>query len=274
MSNPAVIKLQSGRVSSNKVWLDDNFGESIHIHIDDYRVDLTVDEFRQLYNDLCVALTKMINVKGFDVSQIDPVYISVMLWPRLSHLKKISYDKVKLESLYAPYHSHIYRLKDSIGYKSLERGQTIKEKRRVSQLIGQTETQRMESILMSIKEKGYPSDKHYIIVYGNDNIIRDGQHRASCLYYLYGNIEVPIIRLFFDNYNSPNLKNLFIYNTISYIKSYIKNIIKTIRNFLKLIIEKPNETCRLTIKKITHFMRAYMGHSEYEEDLKALFLSK
>ena len=33
MSNAAVIKLQKKQIGAHHVWLDDNFGEAIHVHI-------------------------------------------------------------------------------------------------------------------------------------------------------------------------------------------------------------------------------------------------
>ena len=204
MSNPAVIKLQSGTVSGSSVWLDDNFGESIHIHIDNYRVDLTVTEFGQLYTDLCRTLNTLIDVDGFDISKIDPVYLSLWLWPYLPDLTAVSFDNVHLEDMYTSVHSVLVPLKDSLSVKYL-RGISNENNSidRPSNLMGQDDNERTDTILESIKNNGYPYDGNYIIMYGNDNIIQDGQHRASCLYYLYGNIEVPVMRLHFRNYKPP-----------------------------------------------------------------------
>ncbi len=272
MSNPAVIKLQSGRIGKSKIWLDDNFGESIHIHIDDNRVDLTVEEFRQLYDDLCVSLTKLVDVDGFDVSQIDPVFLSVMLWPYLPHLTGYSIETVNLGELYAPYHSYIYRLKNSKGYKALKTGIEIKEKRRNSQLLNQTESQRMNDILKSIKENGYPHKCHYIVVYGNDNIIRDGQHRASCLYYLYGNIDVPILRLKFDNYKSPDISNLCWYNMMTFVKKRMVWSISFVVKFKMLTYS----VVRFFLKRFKFAKGIVPGKLslEMDETMKAMFLSK
>ena len=267
MSNPAVIKLQSGHVGKSKVWLDDNYGEAIHIHIDDYRVDLSVKEFKQINDDLFLALTNLIDVEGFDASQIDPVFMSVMLWSKLPHLTRVSYDRVMLEDLYAPYHSSIFRLKDSVGYRAIKSGQAIVEKRRKSQLIGQTEAQRMDSIMESLKKNGYPEDNHYIIVYGDDNIIRDGQHRASCLYYLYGNIEIPILRLYFDNYKSPDLSNLFIHNT----RCLIRKKLSIIHPHLKGLIKIPFTIGRFIRKRMCMIKMPFTDPGQFETDVERLF---
>ena len=55
MSNAAVITLQKIKIGLHRVWLDDNFGEAIHVHVDDFRADLSNQEFAQMYSDLCDA---------------------------------------------------------------------------------------------------------------------------------------------------------------------------------------------------------------------------
>ncbi|MBR4720597.1 MAG: hypothetical protein IK057_02415 [Clostridia bacterium] len=205
MSNPAVIKLQSGKIGKSKVWLDDNFGESVHIHIDDMRIDLTTNEFKKLYTDLCDTLNALVDVEGCDIHDIDPVYLQVLLWRYLPKLVGVSIDKVKLGDMLAPRGEKIHRLPESDGVKALEGLSNENEGYRKSHHIGQTDGERMQDSLDSIKANGYPFNNQYIIMYGDDNIIRDGQHRASCLYHLYGNIEVPVMRLKIKGYKSPNI---------------------------------------------------------------------
>ena len=51
MSNPAVITLASlnGRNNTFKRFqIEDNIGESIHLHVDNMRIDLSVNEFFEL----------------------------------------------------------------------------------------------------------------------------------------------------------------------------------------------------------------------------------
>ena len=53
MSNPGVINLfsifkKTGII--NRFQVEDNIGESIHIHINNFRIDLTIDEFYKLVN--------------------------------------------------------------------------------------------------------------------------------------------------------------------------------------------------------------------------------
>ena len=268
MSNPAVIKLQSGKIGQSKFWMDDNFGESIHIHIDDFRVDLSVNEFKQLYEDTCIALTRLIDIDNFDVRKMDPVFLSVMLWPKLSKLERVSFDKVKLGDLMAPYHSRIYKLSESVGVRSLQGLSNEGDGYRKSHHIGQTEAMRMNSIMNSLKENGYPYNDNYIVLYGDDNIIRDGQHRASCLYVLYGDIEIPVLRLHLIDYKSPRFNRFNNTIIMLFYKSQRENLISHGKKALVLA------------KKIRKILLRYKPSFKIKKkdtinpDLERLFASK
>lgn len=238
MSNPAVIKLAMGKVGNSKVWLDDNYGESIHLHIDDYRVDLSVQEFSTLYSDICEIINSLVNVEGLDVRDIDPVYLSLFLWKDLSKIESAKIDYVWLEDMLAPNNSdhRIYKLSESVGVRALQGNPKISEGYRKSHHLFQSEKERMSIILDSIRTNGYPYKGQYIIVYGEDNIIRDGQHRASCLYYLNGNQKVPVLRLGIKNYKSPRIHgfyNSFVFVKFRAVKSFIKKISVLLRRVVK-----------------------------------------
>ena len=225
MSNPAVIKLAQGNVGKSKVWLDDNFGESIHLHIDDYRVDLTVEEFSTLYSDVCDILNNLVNVENLDFRNIDPVFLSLYLWERIPSIVSANIDYIFLEELMAPHNSSnkIYKLSESVGVRALKGDTKESYDYRESHHISQTERERMSSVLQSIKLNGYPYKNQYVIVFGDDNIIRDGQHRASCLYFLNGNIQIPVLRIGFKDYKSPNIHkyyNSFVFRKFRLLHSY------------------------------------------------------
>jgi hypothetical protein len=208
MSNPGVVKLRRGIVGNRKVWLDDNFGESIHIHIDDFRMDLTTEEFHLLHDDLCSTINEMLQIDNFDISTIDPVYLSLWFWPVLPRISRVVIDTIKLDDIICRHRgtNKVTRLSQSVGVHALQGLSDDNEKyARLSALhIGQTEKERLLSALESIKKNGYPYQGQYIILHCDDNYIRDGQHRASCLYHLYGNIEVPVMRVYWEGYVPVN----------------------------------------------------------------------
>lgn len=204
MSNPAVTKLVHSRIDNMSFWMDDNIGESIHIHLGNFRLDLSISELYELASELTDSITNLINIPGFDCRDYDPVFISRMLAPHLCKLKEVKKDVVNVGDLIVAYDTKYGLTK----YVNISKGRAIKalngdpsenNDNRSSHHVGQSSEQRLQSMLESVKQQGYPFDNHFIVTYGDQMLIRDGQHRASCIYYLYGNIEIPIVRLFFED---------------------------------------------------------------------------
>ena len=189
------------------MWMDDNFGESIHLHIDDIRADLSCAEFSNLCNDLNIAIDRLVQTDGFHCADYDPVFFDTLLCDRILTLKEVRKDTVKLSQLLAPGVKGIVPLPESRCVRALK-GDTKENDTsvRVSALAGQSNQERLDSMLSSIRDNGYPFHGNYIVLYGDDNIIRDGQHRAACLYYLHGDISVPVIRMYFRDYSAENVK--------------------------------------------------------------------
>jgi hypothetical protein len=232
MSNPGVIKLAKKSVGKSRVWLDDNIGESIHIHIDDWRLDLTVEEFERLNDDLLEALELLYPTEGLNLKTINLVYLSLFLAERLPDLTKAKIDYVFLNEILAPKSFlRIFRktipLNKSRIYQVLCGKAKENDKYKISNHINQTSSERLNLILNSIKEKGYPYNNEYIILYNDEMLVWDGQHRAACLLFLYGNIEVPVLRLYFNKNNKqPVLTNLLSLTGKIYHKVNVRSILK------------------------------------------------
>jgi len=259
MSNPAVIKLQQKNIGKSRVWLDDNLGEAIHIHIDDIRVDLTTEEFDNIYHDIADAINAMVMVNGFDCNKIDPVYLEVLLWENLLHLKEVKKSTVKLGELLAPGKKGIYPLPESRAVRALNGDTKENDGPRLSHHIGQTSEERLNAMMDSIQKNGYPWNDDYIVLYGDDNIIRDGQHRAACLYKLMGDIEVPVVRYYFDNYVPEDVKKTRKkgYRIVSKIKEHIHRIrnIKSLYTELRSLARKIKARGRK--KKVEKYRKKY-----------------
>lgn len=206
MSNPAVIKLQDKKINGQSISLEDNFGEAIHVHIDNFRFDLTVEEFRQMYSDICDAVNSYVAVEGFDCHSVNAVYLERLLWRDISRLCEVKIQNVALKDMLCPApEGGLKKLPESEKVKALNGAAEDEERYKDTFYNGQSHQERLDTVMESIREHGYPYGGEYIIMYGDDNQILDGQHRASCLWKLYGDIEVPVMRLYFENYTSPQL---------------------------------------------------------------------
>lgn len=240
MSNPAVTRLCHTNIAGVSMWMDDNIGESIHIHIGDVRVDLTNSEFERMYSDVCDAINEMVEVEGFDCHKINPVYLEDMLWRDISDLKKVSFENVELKEMLCPFNGDYRKLPNSRAVKALNGDSSENDDKRRSHHIGQSSKERLDTIYQSIYENGYPYNGEYIVMYGNDNVIQDGQHRAACLWKIKGDVSVPVMRLHFDNYvdwdSLPGYKkSIFHYRLIR-----VKNRFGNPRIFIKKLLQKAN----------------------------------
>ena len=70
-----------------------------------------------------------------------------------------------------------------------------------SNLFIDTPRDRLNNVLNIVKENGYGKNDQYAILYNDEPYLRDGQHRVSALKYIYGDIDIYVIRFYLkDNY--------------------------------------------------------------------------
>lgn len=212
MINPGVITLASlQNIEYSKFPyrfdIEDNIGEAIHFHYKDIRIDLTVKEFYELAEKMYKVIDDLISVNGFSCKNFDPTLL-VGISSELPKLKEIKYRKIFLEDIKVD----TYDAEGKPIIASLAESRVVKalngiEKENNNHLIqfnyfAQNNVEKISNNdrilfnLESIKKHGYPYNNELIIVNSN-NQIWDGQHRAACLYYLYGNIEVDVQELVF-----------------------------------------------------------------------------
>ncbi len=215
MSNPGVITLLN--LSFNDEYgihsfrVEDNIGEAIHFHLDNFRIDLTVKEFRNFADDMLDAINAVADVKGFDARKCDPLFLFEIA-ELLPYLQAVQIEYMPVKELIVDTNEKddgkdIYRyIKHSRVVKALQGDFAENDRRKQNNLIGQTNLQRLHSIFESVRKNGYPFNDEYIILFNDQNIIRDGQHRAASIYVLAPDAVIAIQRwIFRDNmFSIPN----------------------------------------------------------------------
>ena len=211
MINPAVISLASLQKFKNinfpfRFEVEDNIGEAIHIHYKEIRLDLTVKEFENLAAECARILEELIDCLDFKSSDFDPMLLTTISQDLL-RIASIETREVYLEDIlvdtfdedgnkiFAPiYKSRVFKAIQ--GAKSENEGHF--QTNYLSPLANGeiSNSERISYNLSQIKKYGYPHGNELI---GIDHLNRiwDGQHRAACLYYLYGNIKVPVRTIYF-----------------------------------------------------------------------------
>jgi len=243
MSNPAVVMLASESSKKSKFKrfvVEDNIGESMHLHIDNIRVDFTIKEFLEFSKMIRESLKELDILKGYDINKFDEHFLKSCsdFLPNLTEIRK---EKIKLKNLLAiSYFKYkdltlqkIIPLNETPAYKFLKG--TSKEFEYYPQFnyFGVSNKDRLLKLKESIQNNGYPYDEKYIILFNEQNLIRDGQHRAVVLADLYGlDYEIEILRFYFkDNKHLVNVNK-------NNLKVGLKWFAKTIGRKLKRIIKK------------------------------------
>ena len=207
MSNPGVIELFGFQFQNNSgvhsFRVEDNIGEAIHVHFDKMRLDLTVKEFRELADDLLDAITADVNVKGFDAKKCDSLffYQCAKWFPWLREVR-IEYMPVKdiIVDTLDKNGDRVYRyMKYSRVVRALQGDCVENDNRKQINLVGLNNRQRLAMMFDSVKKNGYPYNDEYIILFNDQNIIRDGQHRAASIYVLNPDAVIPIQRWIFQD---------------------------------------------------------------------------
>ncbi|MCF6775586.1 hypothetical protein L3V83_03250 [Thiotrichales bacterium 19X7-9] len=243
MSNPAVITLDgnySRKGKFKRFVIEDNIGESLHLHIDNMRIDFTINEYLEFANMIRSSLKNLDFLKGINFENIDVHFLKESAY-LLDKLIKIDIETVNLNELKCIVHSHysssfnlmkLLPIKEIPAYKYLQGDKTAFLNYDQYNYYHMNNEARLLGLLDSIRQDGYPKDERYIITFDGQNIIRDGQHRAAVLAYLYGlEYQVKVMkfrfmdRSHFIRINQANFKML--------VKAFLKICYRKIRKYRK-----------------------------------------
>jgi hypothetical protein len=220
MSNPGVIFLNTSKVyvdriiCGDRLWIEDNIGEAIHIHYRNMRFDFSIDEFLQLANAFYGSLKEVVENENINLDLISWEF----LFEIKEHLYHVISTKIvdrELDELRVAVYSDgpqrlykVVKLIDSPAYKyCVEADEGFIEYKQVGTPTINNKD-RFDALLKSIEKNGYPYKNRYITVLGNENIIRDGYHRAAILRSKSGNIKVPVLQINFkEDYGKYKLRN-------------------------------------------------------------------
>lgn len=192
MSNPAVCFLSTSELDGISFRIEDNLGESIHIHYGLIRIALSIDEFFLFADSIKNAAKQLFELNGFIWEDFDAESFKYEWIKYYTGIKSINCVTVRLDSLFM---KESYTKKRDIkriiplcesGYVRLLEGDRS-DIDYYSQ-IGKYEPSRkekIEAIGKIIDGVGYPFD-HKKILINQDGYILDGIKRASYLYYKFG----------------------------------------------------------------------------------------
>lgn len=233
MSNPAVILLVNNiKIGPNiqRLSIEDNIGESIHIHINNMRFDLTIDEFLALEKEIKKAFLELNNFKKINLSNFDSNFL-YEISPYIKSFASISLEKLKLKDIKCIVHrrnkffsyDHFTDLLSTPHYKYLRGNKEAFINYSQSSKFNLSNEERISKIIELIDNNISISP---LVLLNNDNYIRDGLHRAAVYLHKYGpdfEIDCLIIK---HNSKLLTLKIGTIYSVYQIIKSFSYNLLK------------------------------------------------
>lgn len=161
---------------------------------------ISLSLLRFLQKQIYSFLNSEYGLNKLDFKTLDSRYLQDVLGVDIPFITNISYEKCRLKSLrcFLEEDSAGKQIENSRYYLQLKTGNFQSLPHHHNNFIGESNKTRLMTIMDSIKKHGYGYNHRYLVVYNNEQIIRDGEHRAAILAWLYDNPEITILRIKFS----------------------------------------------------------------------------
>lgn len=157
-------------------------------------IEYTHKSFYEQCEMIYEQLSKDYGQGKIDYKIFSPIYLEHMLGVDIPCIEKVEYSKQNILSLffYDRQGPKKVRITEHELFKQLQSG-NIESGWKSTNHIFEDNVERIRNILSEVSDK---PETYCAVVYGDEDVVRDGTHRLACMYYLYGDIEVPIIRVY------------------------------------------------------------------------------
>jgi hypothetical protein len=241
MSNPAVITLDNVTKGKFKRFVvEDNIGESIHLHIDNFRIDFTIQEFLLFATMVRKSLRELDILHGYKLDSFDEFFLK-QCTSYLPYLSKITIEDIALSKMKCIVYRRYFKyfkiakkvsIKNTPAYKYLQEDMNDFITYKQYNYFDINNEQRLLKLCDSIKNNGYPQHNQYIILFSGEDTIRDGQHRAAILAHLYGlDAKIKVMRFKFSN--KKHRVNIIKTNIYGNIRILFKLVYKLLKFYFK-----------------------------------------
>ena len=169
------------------------------VHFEDFKIFS-----EKLYDTLNAEYTK----NAFDLRTLDATYLEHMLGVDLPFFIGWNYDEEYILDLkvFDKQTLSEVSIKNHPNFIQLKAKKFFDISRLSTNCLFESNEVRFRKILSNLIQNGYPYAGKFIVLYNDEMTVRDGTRRLSCLYFLHGNIKIPILRLRFSkNYYSYSM---------------------------------------------------------------------
>ena len=203
MSNPAVFELARANIASQKICIEDNIGESIHLHIGLVRFDMTVKEFREFAKTMQEVLNA-VTPKFFDINEYDAYFIERLAVDlmNISAVEEILLPLADLKICYEGEDDKIFtvNLMESPVFRYYSGEAIDLEQFENKGDIFQSNSERADKVFAAVKNN---PNKNFKISVDESNRFLDGYLTSAAMARLYGaGFKIKVSRFSFDNYDT------------------------------------------------------------------------
>ena len=199
------IVLREDTVGEDLLRLKYNELKGIDISTNKWSISLNQQQFKTMVDDLYNAINNFVTWADFDAHNYDPAFLNVVIAEELPYICGEKIVDMYLDELAVPHVPYQPNVPEAVPLRECVRVNSLRGKvdidsfnRRKSNHYRQSNSMRLKSVLQMIIDQGYPFNNEYITIFSTSNLVVDGWHRASCLYYLHGNISVPVKVIILD----------------------------------------------------------------------------
>ena len=201
MSNPAVFELAKADIAGQRICIEDNIGESIHLHIGLVRIDMTVKEFQ----NFALTLQKVFNVVTpdfFDVEKYDAYFVE-RIASEITNLSTIEQTFLSLAEIKFCYETDsgfiTCKIVDSPAFKYYSGEKYDLDKFENNGDIFQSNAERADKVFTAVKNN---VAKNFRICVDEKNRILDGYLTVAALAKIHGiDTKVAVNRFKFEKIN-------------------------------------------------------------------------
>jgi len=196
MSNPGVILLAAHNKRGGcfeKMKIEDNLGESMHIHLDDYRIDLTIKEYQSFSELIWQALVELDDLPNElkDSNFLSDTYRAVSYAKPIVNLKKTKLQSLSFIKRYRWlrffYLYRLVKIHQTPQYLYLTGGSNGFEAYPQQNNLGITNIDRLKKRSIQLTESSIKDSISVAVVFGDQSlVVRDGMHMCSILAHKHG----------------------------------------------------------------------------------------
>ena len=245
MSNPGVVVHEAFSIGpSLPVRIEDNLAEDVHIHIGPFRFDLTLEQLGELGEASTSLLDFYLKPFGLSVSNFDKEFLAQIAY-MLVDLESADLERVAVQDLRVT-------IKKRFGFRKVVKlaespvisaaHENFSNYERTFGSDQDNARKRIKRVQGIVATGEYGANGERVILFNDQMLVRDGQHRAAAIYLANPSAKIEVIRFRFRGNRHCIRRPLIIHSLQSFTllkaKYIVLKMIRYISHLRRRIVSK------------------------------------